>query len=85
MNPSITLIQGMETVETIETVLAATRIKSGPLLNALGYYFIHGAPASSAYGAYGVSQQAFVRGVDALNKAYKKLESDVIDNISKEP
>jgi hypothetical protein len=84
MNPSITLIQGMETVETIETVLAATRIKSGPLLNALGYYFINGAKASSAYVAYGVSQQSFVRGVKAMNKAYRKIESDVIDNISKD-
>jgi hypothetical protein len=55
MNPSVTLIQGMETVETIKTVLAATRIKSGPLLNALGYYFINGAKASSAYEAYGIS------------------------------
>jgi hypothetical protein len=85
MNPSITLIQGMETVETIETVLAATRLASDGLINAITEHFTLNYPAPLAYSTNGISQQAFVRGVDALNKAYKKLESDVIDNISKEP
>jgi hypothetical protein len=85
MNPSITLIQGMETVETIETVLAATRLASDGLINAITEHFTLNYPAPLAYSTNGISQQGFERGVKAMNKAYRKLESDVIDNISKEP
>jgi hypothetical protein len=85
MNPSITLIQGMETAKTINSVLAATRIKSEGLVNAITEHLILNYPAALAYTTNGISQQGFERGVKAMNKAYRKLESDVIDNISKEP
>ena len=75
MNIAISLIQGAETIETFAPILAKTRIKSMPLINALKYHFISGAAASNAYDAYGISQQGFGRGVNAMNKAYRKIES----------
>ena len=74
----------METLETFNSVLGATKIKSPALVDSLIYHFVFGAPASSAYSAYGVDQQGFFRGVKAMNKAYRKIESDVIDNITKD-
>ena len=84
MNPSIKLIQGLVSEDAFNNLLNASRIRSQPLINALSYHFVYGAKISSAYEAYGVSQQAFVRGVDSLNKTYERLESDVINNISKD-
>ena len=63
--------------------MEASRVRSQPLINALHYHYVDGAEPPSAYKAYGVHQQVFARGVNAMNKAYRKLESDVIDNNSK--
>jgi len=77
MNPSITLLQGHVTEETFNKVLAETRIKSDDVIGALKLHF-----ASMAYMAFDVKQQNFDRAVDTLNAAYRKLESDVNENIS---
>ena len=83
-NPSITLLQGCETERTFKRVLGETRIKSEPLVAALKSHFVDGMSASMAYGIAGLSQQGFERGVKALNKAYRKLESDVNVNTTKD-
>lgn len=82
MNPSITLLQGHVTEETFNKVLAETRIKSDDVIGALKLHFVNNWPASMAYLAFDVKQQNFDRAVDTLNAAYRKLESDVNENIS---
>jgi len=54
MNPSITLLQGMETEETIDKALAETRIKSEGVIKALKLHFVDNWPASMAYMAVDV-------------------------------
>ena len=82
MNPSITLLQGMETEQTIDKVLAETRIKSEDVIAALKLHFVNGWAAPMAYSQFNVPQQNFDRAVSTLNGAYRKIESDVIENIS---
>jgi len=82
MNPSITLLQGMETEQTIDKVLAETRIKSEDVIAALKFHFVKGWAAPMAYSQFNVAQQNFDRAVNTLNAAYRKLESDVNKNIS---
>ena len=76
MNPSITLLQGMETEQTIDKVLAETRIKSEDVIAALKLHFVNGWAAPMAYSQFNVAQQNFDRAVNTLNAAYRKIESE---------
>jgi hypothetical protein len=81
-SPAITLLQGYVDEELIDKCLAETRINSEDVIGALKLHFVKNWPAPMAYMAFSVKQQNFFKNVEKLNLAYKKLESDVNENIS---
>ena len=68
------LLQGMETRETIDALLAFTKIKSGPKLDAIYWHFISGAPIGKAAIAFGTSQSHLTEAIATLNDVAEKAE-----------
>lgn len=62
------LLQGMETRATIDALLAFTKIKSGPKIDAIYYHLVGGAQLGRAAAAHGVSQSKLSEAVTTLNE-----------------
>lgn len=68
------LLQGMETREGVDALLAFTKIESGPKIDAIYWHLIEGAPISRAAMAFGVSQSKLSEAITTLNEVAKKAE-----------
>jgi len=68
------LLRGMETREGVDSLLAFTKIESGPKIDAIYWHLIDGAQLGRAAVAFGVSQSKLSEAIDKLNDVAEKAE-----------
>lgn len=68
------LVQGIETRETIDALLAFTKIESGPKISAIYYHLVQGAGMSRAAVMFSVSQSKLSEAIATLNEVAGKAE-----------
>lgn len=68
------LIQGMESREKVDCLLAQTKIKQGPKVEAIYFHLVSGAQQSRAAMAFGVKQSKLSEALDTLNEVAEHNE-----------
>lgn len=68
------LLQGMETRATIDTLLALTKITSGPKIDAIYFHLVAGASLGRSAVAHGVPQPKLSEAVTTLNEVAAHCE-----------
>jgi len=68
------LVQGMESKQKINCLLALTKIESDRKINALHYHFVDGADITNAAIAHQLPQPNLTDAIDTLNKIAEHCE-----------